>query len=201
MFWLRIKNKKGFTLLEIIIVLGIFVLLLTGIGYLMSGTMRTFRITFNQLTAQKEGRQAIAGLIKEARRAAASSIGAYPIEQATTNSFIFYSDIDNDTFRERVRYFLENKQFKKAVIKPSGAPLNYNPANETIIVLVKDVTSVQVFSYYDKNYQGSGSALSFPVNVTEARLIKINLTIEQDPNISPQPITVSGQVQIRNLKE
>ena len=92
-------NKNGFTLIEIIVVLGIFMLLLVGLGYLMLGTFRTQYVTFAQLQGQKETRLAVENFIKEARRADASSIGSYPIEQATAS--FYFTAILTLTYREK----------------------------------------------------------------------------------------------------
>lgn len=194
-------SKNGFTLIEILVVLGIFLLLLVGLGYLMLGVFRTQYITFAQLQGQKEARTAVENIVKEARRADVSSIGSYPIEQATAGAFTFYSDIDADTYREKVRYFLDGENFKKGVIKPSGTPLTYNPANELVIILAQNVTSDQIFSFYDENYDGTTAPLSFPVKVTDIRLAKVTLMIEQDPYVSPEPLVVTSQVEIRNFKK
>ena len=196
------KNfKNGFTLIEIVVVLGIFMLLLVGLGYLMLGAFRTQYITFSQLQGQKEARITLENFVKEARRADTSSIGSYLIETAAAGAFTFYSDIDADTYREKVRYFLDGKNFKKGVIKPTGTPLTYNSANEVITTVAQNVISNQIFSFYDENYDGTTSALLFPVNVIDIRLVKIILTIEQDAYVSPEPLVVTSQVEIRNLKE
>ncbi|MEK7189500.1 MAG: type II secretion system protein [Patescibacteria group bacterium] len=194
-------SKNGFTLIEIVVVLGIFMLLLVGLGYLMLGAFRTQYVTFAQLQGQKEARTALENFVKEARRADTSSIGSYLIETAAVSAFTFYSDIDADTYREKVRYFLDGEDFKKGVIKPSGTPLTYNSANEVVTTVAQNVISDQIFSFYDANYDGTTAALTFPVNVTDIRLAKITLTIEQDAYVSPEPLIVTNQVEIRNLKE
>lgn len=195
------NSKNGFTLIEIVVVLGIFMLLLVGLGYLMLGAFRTQYVTFSQLQGQKEARTALENFVKEARRADTSSIGSYLIETATASAFTFYSDIDADTYREKVRYFLDGENFKKGVIKPSGTPLTYNSADEIITTVAQNVISDQIFSFYDENYDGTTAALTFPVNVTDIRLAKITLTIEQDAYVSPEPLIVTSQVEIRNLNE
>ncbi|MEK9183223.1 MAG: prepilin-type N-terminal cleavage/methylation domain-containing protein [Patescibacteria group bacterium] len=195
------NRKKGFTLIEILVVLGIFLLLLVGLGYLMLGTFRTQYITFSQLQGQKEARVAVENFVKEARRADVSSIGSFPIEQATAGIFVFYSDIDADTYREKVRYFLDGKNFKKGVIKPTGTPLAYETANEVVTTVAQNIISDQIFSFYDENYDGSTAPLSSPVNVTQIRLAKITLTIERDQYVSPDPLIITSQVEIRNFKK
>ena len=139
-------------------------------------------------------------MISEIRTASVSSNGAYPIDQATVSSFTFFSDINNDNLREKIRYFLSGSTLQKGVIQPTGNPLVYNPANEKISILASGVTSL-AFGYYDKNYDGTTAALSFPINVPVVRLVKITVTIDQDPNRPPGPMTFTTQVSIRNLKD
>ncbi|HPU92366.1 MAG TPA: hypothetical protein PLD97_02090, partial [bacterium] len=115
--------------------------------------------------------------------------------------FTFYSDIDADSYPEKVRYFISGSVFKKGVTKPSGNPLTYNPLNEVVVDVVHDLTAgQQPFLYFDSSYTGSGQALSFPVNILNIRVIHLSLTIDQKPSVSPLPITVSSKVELRNLK-
>jgi hypothetical protein len=152
----------------------------------------------SSLTAQDEARKVLKNITAEIRPLSPSSVGAYPIAEANPTSFIFYSDINNDQLKERVRYFLSGTTLKKGVIKPSGTPLTYNPANETIKEVIHDVKSGTnlIFEYYDKNYDGTT-----PIDILAVRLIKITIVIDKDPNKSPGPITLTTQVSTRNLKD
>ena len=90
------------------------------------------------------------------------------------------------------------------MIKPSGNPLAYNPASETLSSLITNVmngTSTALFLYYDKNYDGTSAALPIPVSIANIRLIKVSVVI--DPN-SAQPLkamTITTQATLRNLKD
>lgn len=164
--------------------------------------MRSNKIVLEQLATQNEGRMIIQNFTNELRRAAVSSIGAYPIEVAEPQQIIFYSNIDTDTWRERVRYFLDETTLKKGITKPAGNPLSYNPAAEVITNVAYDVANgaAQVFYYYDENYAGSGASLATPVNVSNVRLVKISLELEEDPYASPEPLHVETVAEVRNLK-
>lgn len=198
---MSIRKKEGFTALEILVALGIFLLIIVSVMEFGQRIFSSNRIIFTQVSNQKEARRIIEDLVKEIRSASVSSVGSYLIAEATPTSFVFYSDIDSDTYREKVRYFLDGVNFKKGVIKPSGTPLTYNPANETIMVAAHDLVAGQTpFSYFDQHYDGTSPPLSFPVNVMDIRLVKATLVIDQKPQISPEPLTVSSQVEIRNLK-
>ncbi|MBI5732128.1 MAG: prepilin-type N-terminal cleavage/methylation domain-containing protein [Candidatus Magasanikbacteria bacterium] len=194
-------KRKGFTILEALVSLGIFLLILWGVAAFVSVIFSSQNIIYSQLSSQKEARRAVEDFVKEARNASASSIGSYLVAEAAPASFVFYSDIDSDTFRERVRYFIDGTNLKKGVIKPAGTPLSYNPASETITVAVHDLISgQQPFSYFGKDYNGNSAPLNFPVNVIEVRLVRFSLTIDQKPGFSPLPISVASEVELRNLK-
>lgn len=195
------KYRAGFTLLEILVAMGIFLLIIAGVASFLQTIFRSQYVISTQVTTQKEARRTIEDFVKEVRNASISSIGAYSIAQASSTSFTFYSDIDFDTYKEKVRYFMEETNLKKGVIKPAGTPLTYNPATETLSVVAHDLIAGQTpFVYFDKNYNGIGNPLSQPVNIAQIRVIKITIIIDQRPNISPEPLTVSSQVEVRNLK-
>ena len=139
----------------------------------------------------------------EIRTASPSSLGAYAIIQTETSSFTFYSDIDSDSLKERVRYFVEDATLKKGVIKPSGMPLTYNPIDEIVSDLVHDIASAATltFSYYDTDYDGTTQSLVEPINISAVRLIKITIVIDKDSQVPPGPMMLTTQVSIRNLKD
>jgi len=198
---LKCVQRPAFTLLETLAALGIFILILFVMSVFVNTIFSSNNIIYNQLSAQKEARAAAENFVKEVRNASASSIGSYVIVGATADSFTFYSDIDFDSYMERVRYFVDGSNFKKGALKPSGNPLTYNPVNETITIIVNDLTAgQQPFLYYDKNYIGIGSALSFPVNVLNIRMAALSLTIDKKQGVSPLPIIISAKTEIRNLK-
>lgn len=196
------NQGAGFTLNEILVALSIVVLI--GLAAL-SFERKIFSyntIMSNSLTAQGEARRALKIMSAEIRSASPSSAGAYALSQTATSSFAFYSNIDDDSLIERVRYFLSGSTLKKGIIKPSGSPLAYT-ASETISDLVHNIANgvAPIFNYYDTNYDGTSAPLSDPVSVSAARLVKITLTIDADPSKSPDAATFTTQISIRNLKD
>jgi type II secretory pathway pseudopilin PulG len=195
------KNKKGSTLLEILFGISIFILIVVALTLFS----RNFWVYTSFISAGLDdadaGRQVIKTMVAEIRKASTANTGAYVINLATASAFTFYSDIDNDTLKEKVRYFLSGNLLQKGVTKPTGSPLTYDVLNEKITTLVSNVTNSSIFDYYDTNYDGSTAPLSSPVAISSIRLIKITITKEKDPNRSPVPVTFSTQVSIRNLKD
>lgn len=187
------------------VLVSIFILTLIGLAVysFQKDVFSLNRIISGSLTAQDEARRALKSMSAEIRTASPSSLGAYALAQTATSSFSFYSNIDDDAFKERVRYFVDGTTLKKGVIKPSGLPLTYNPANEVITELIHDVanTATSTFSYYDENYDGTTQALAEPIDISAVRLVKITVVIDRDPTQPPGPITLTTQINMRNLKD
>lgn len=195
-------NYKGFTLLEMAVALGIFALVILSLSAILIFSFKTRNIIWEQLKTQDDGRRVVQAFVNELRSANYSSIGAYPLEKVAEQELIFYSNIDSDNYRERIRYFLDGTDFKKGVVKPSGNPLVYVTSTEQIVIVAQDVfnTTTPIFYYYSENYSGEESPLSTPVNITQVRIIGITLDLEAKPNISPAPFHIETKSQIRNLK-
>jgi type II secretory pathway component PulJ len=197
------KSKSGFSLIETLIAFSVFLLLLDSIWVMYKNTNDTNNILTSGLNTQMEVRRAFALMTANIRSASPSSIGAYTIAAASSTAFIYYSDMNNDGLKERIRYFLSGSILKEGIIEPSGSPLTYNIANEKIYDIIHglDNGASPAFSYYNKNYDGFTAALAAPINIPDIRLIKINLIIDADPLVGPGAATFTTQVSIRNLKD
>jgi len=97
---------KGFTLVETLAVIGVFVLIMGALAGAIVMLYRVHGYTWQQSIAIDEARRGIEIMIKEIRAARVGDDGSYPIEKAEDKEFIFYADIDGDGKTERVRYFL-----------------------------------------------------------------------------------------------
>ncbi len=198
-----IHDNRGLSLVEVVVSIGIFTLIIGAVMGLYSNSVRTKDIVYDQLLTQSEGRRAVTRFIDDVRSANYSSIGAYPIQTAGTSTITFYSDIDGDTYRERVRYFMATGTLKRGITRVSGIPLAYVTSTEVITELAHSIINTSsIFYYYDQNYNGgpTSTALAQPVNTTAVRVVEIRLVIERDPFKSPLPLYVQTKTEIRNLK-
>lgn len=188
---------------EIVVVTAIFGIISVAVGNFGSEIFNFNSIASSNLTAQSEGRKVLKTMVRELRSVSPSSIGSYALSQVATSSIIFYSDIDDDGLKERVRYFLQGTDLRRGTIKPSGDPLVYDLGNENLSTIVTGVTNdaTPIFEYFDQNYNGTSSSLLEPVQATSVRLIKINLILDKDPNKAGGIINVTSQVTLRNLKD
>lgn len=197
------RDKRGISILEILVAIAIFLMVSAAVMEIFLWGFRGRDIVWEQLSTQNEGRKVVQDFVNELRRANQSSVGGYALEQAGSQQIIFYSNLDSDVWRERVRYFLQGTILKKGVIKPAGSPIAYSPANEAVVDIVHDVTNTTtpLFYYYNENYTGAtGTPMAEPINVSAVRVVGIKLLLEEKPNVSPAPFAVETKVSIRNLK-
>lgn len=197
----KTHKQKGITLIETLFGVAVFALVAIAIGTFSRNLWYYNRAIGNGLDSADAGRNLLKNMTTEIRTASSANTGAYTISQASASSFTFYSDIDDDGIRERIRYFLSGTNFQRGIIEPSGNPLTYNSANEVIKTIAGDVTNSTIFEYYDKNYDGSTAALTSPITIPSVRLVKMTITVDKDVNNPPAPMTFSTQVSMRNLKD
>jgi len=203
MFNKFLQKKSGFSLVEVLVALSIFTGIIVVVGTFQRDVFNLNFIIQSGLKNQNEAKKILRPFVNEVRSSTPSDLGAFALAEVSDGTFTFYSDIDNDGSREKIRYFLEGTEFKKGTTESSGNPLEYDPADEKIIKVVRDVTNVSIFTYYDSSYDGTELSLPLtqPVSPSSVRLVKVELVIDSDPIKPPAPITVSTQVSIRNLKD
>jgi len=197
-------RTKGFTLIEILVSVAIFTMVSIVVSTFQRDIFSLNRNLQSGLNAQLEARHVIKIMVAELRKASPSSLGAYPIELASSTGITFYSDVDNDGLKDKVRYFLNGTTIKKGVIAPTGNPYVYTSGNERITTIVNYViasSTLPIFEYHTSAYAGTSTPLSQPVTVSSVRLIKINVIIDTNPLTSPRALIVTTQVTPRNLKD
>lgn len=204
-FWSQTQkfSSRGVSMLEIIVVIGIFSILSFGATTLLTRSLRSNDVIWEQLMTQSEGRKVLKNMVDEVRRAEQSSVGSFPIAIAGEYELVFYANIDSDSFRERVHYWLEGTTLKYGILKPGGSPLSYL-GEETITEVAHDVKNqeenIPIFLYFDESYTGSQNSLEQPVDVSNIHMIKIQLELEKDPTQTPVPLHVEATAHVRNLK-
>lgn len=198
------KQKKGFTLIEVLVSVAILSAVVVIFGKFAADIFIYNRIYSAQLNAENDLRKILNPFPSEVRSAAPSDRGDYPILLAGEKEFIFYTDVDFNGSRERVRYFIEDDTFKKGILESTGNPETYDINNEVIIDVVRDVVNARsYFTYYGSDYNGesSSTALEQPVFPNLVRLVDITVAVDADPNQLPKEVSVSTKVSIRNLKD
>lgn len=198
-----LATQRGFTVLQLVIWIGIASMVAVAALNVQRSVWSLNRIASNSITSQADARKAFKIMSAEIRSLSPSSLGAYPIEAASSNSITFFADIDNDNIKERVRYYVSGTNLRRGIVEPTGSPLTYNSGNEVSTTLVQYLSNgaTPYFSYYDSSYTGSSAALSSPINLTAVRLVKIQLIIDKNAASAPVPITMTTQISLRNIKD
>ncbi len=202
----NIKNnrKKGFTFVETIIGVSIFLLISLLISSFARDIFSLNYVLQGNLNAEIDSRHVVKIIVTELREAGPSALGAYAIASATPSNLIFYSDVDNNGIREKVRYFISGTNLKRGVVTPTGSPLVYDDTQEKLSTIISGFVSSStspLFQYYPSSYAGTSSPLTVPVDISSIRLVKVTVIIDKDPNRSPISIITTSQVSVRNLKD
>ncbi|MBU4332122.1 hypothetical protein KKD19_04535 [Patescibacteria group bacterium] len=199
-----ISQKPGFSLIEIIIYLGIFVIATFIIMAFVNQSYQTLRFGDEQNTAIKNAQKGIETMVREIREARTGDNGAYALVQADDQQFIFYSDVDEDDATERVRYFLDGNDFNKGLIEPIGGPVTYPESDEVVTTIseyVQNDTS-PIFYYYNADWPSDldNNPLPTPSRLVETKLMRVYLKINVNPLRMPTHFELESYSQIRNLK-
>jgi prepilin-type N-terminal cleavage/methylation domain-containing protein len=198
------KNNKGFTLIEMIAVTAIIGMIAVGISTLTYWGIKLWNVTQDQIKAQDEARAAFQNIVGEIREMQISDNGSFDIESASANSLVFFSNVDSDPKREKVKYELQNGTLYRWYAESDTASPPQYPAfsDTTRTVIAKNIVNTgPVFQYYDDTYTGSSAPLGNPIQLGQVRLIKLHLLIDVDPTRSPVPLELETNVALRNLKD
>jgi type II secretory pathway pseudopilin PulG len=199
------NGNGGFSLIEVLIVTGILVLIGTTLGGFQKDLWVQNSFIQNSIIAESEARGAVKNFIAELRAATAADNGAYAIGLASSTAITFYSDLDRDGSRERVRYYYLAGTLMKGVTQPSGTPAAYVDANEKKQIVVHTVTNggSGLFTYYGDIYDAFGTTtpLTFPVDIMKIRHVAVLINIDADPTRSPLPMSFQSRVTLRNIKD
>lgn len=203
----RVNILCGMTLVELMVSIFIMLMAMEGFTILFLQSWKTNGFILETGLAASAASRAVNVAVSELRKVRQGDNGDYPIESGDDFDLTAYIDIDGDGVTERVHYFLENGQFKRGVREPSATqPVTYADDDETETVLASDIANENgepVFSYYNEDYPGDtvNNPLGTPIAVRDARLAKVRLVINIDPNNAPDDTNIESFVEFRNLND
>ncbi len=191
------RHESGFSLVEVIIAVTIGSLITIVLGEMIIQGYRNYRVTAEQTTYIALARRTQDTIVKELRDAIVSDAGDYPIIRAEANRLEFYSDVDRDSARERIRYWRENNLLKRGATEPTGDPVLYRDTDETVRIITRYLTGADpIFRYY----KSDSTELTPPLDLTSITLVGLNFSIDAAPGELPRGTTVNTTVQLRNVK-
>jgi len=197
-------NRKGLTLVEMLVAISIFTIGIAGFTMLFANSWKSNSFILEEGVASSQASWTITKISSELREARQSDAGDYMVKTASANELVIFINNDEDDNIERVRYYLDddNDVLKKGVAEASGSPLSYpaDYSSDTVtnmaIYVMNSGGSEPVFQYYDNN---NGLLPSpFP---TDIRVIEVNLWINIKPQSAPENVKIGTSVELRNLDE
>lgn len=185
-------NHRGFTLIEMVVVIGLTSLVMMTLGFLIVYFYRSNTYVFQQSSATMAARRGIDDTTRYLREAVYSSTGTAPVQTAATSTLVFLADLDHDGTAEAVTYSLASSTLKRTV----ATPPNGIPPVSTVATYITNSTSTPVFRYYDKN----GAELTNPVAVANIASVRTTLVVQIDTNRGPAALTLTGTAVLRNAQ-
>ena len=172
-----VKNQKGFSLIEMMVVVVILGLIVLGLVTFFTGGAKSWVAGQSQLTAQRNARQAIDRMVREIREGKVVKSGS------DTNITVAIPEFKTDT--GIIPYYEVTYKLFDTTIKRGTTPLIDN-----VLISGEDI-----FEYYDS----SGIKYDSPDSTELPKISKvhINLKVDVDKDGSPD-VTLNTDVNLRN---
>jgi prepilin-type N-terminal cleavage/methylation domain-containing protein len=197
-------KNKGFTIIELIVVIAVISVLMILASNLLITVLFGSNQQFLAMTNVDQAVTVSTKFTNDLRNATNGVDGSFPLYLADVNQIIFYSNAGViGTTSNRIRYYLSGTTLYRGVVTPTGTPLTYNLSSEVIKPVQTDVVSGTnpIFTYFNGDYVGTGSALVQPVNINNIKYTKMTLVILKKTTAdSSSTFSVSAGGVIRNLK-
>jgi len=197
------RSTKGLTLVEMLVVLGIYSILLVAIGTGISAFYSFNAYTIAQAYQVYHARTGMQSVVRDIREMTYADDGAFPLEVMTASRVGFYSDIDRDASVEYVEYVLNGTVLNKYVYNATGTTAvvyNTSTPDETYILseyVQNEGQGIPMFTYYD----GTGSLATASSTVTDIRYVQAEIIVNIDPIRDPGEFKLVSSAALRNLLE
>lgn len=170
---------SGFTFIEVMITMAIIGIIFFALASIIMNYSFISNFIYARIGSQSDIQNIFSRFLDELRKSTAAASGAYNIESASTSSLVFFSNITGDPNPERIRYYLDSGSLKRGLTIATGSPMTYPAGTETILILVKNLAAASsgIFSYYGAGNDVSSTPLTYPIDVSKIRVIKINLSV------------------------
>jgi prepilin-type N-terminal cleavage/methylation domain-containing protein len=196
--------NRAFTLVEVLTTIAIMTSIMVVVTLFEYNVLNYNRSTAVSLTNITEAQAIMRNLARELRSMEPGENGEYPIATVSTSSMTFFIDMNADGKAEKISYYAASSTLYRTVTLPVGLPAIYASSTLTKKILttgLKNSSTTPIFQYFPSTYPASTTALTYPITISQIRLVKVDLRVDTDPNKSPVVRTYTTQVQLRNLKD
>jgi len=169
------KNQKGFSLIEMMVVVVILGLIVLGLVTFFTGGAKSWVTGQSQLTAQRNARQAMDWMVREIREGENVKTGSDD-DTIVVSIPALGSELAND-----VTYSLSDTTIKR----------DNTPLIDNVLISGEDI-----FEYYDS----SGIKYDPPDSTTLPTISKIHINLKVDVDKDSKPdVTLNTDVNLRNF--
>ncbi len=193
------KHARAFSIIEVIVVLGIFTMVMTMIVNSVLTFYRANTSSFEEAVQVQNAERGIQVLVHDLRESTYGDDGSYPLASIASSSITFYSDVDRTSPVEKIRYELKNTSLYRSVLVSSGTPPKYvgAAATSTVSNYVRNFgDAVSVFRYYD----ASSTEIVDPAQIAKVVSVTISLVVDVTPLHAPGEFTLRSSATLRNLR-
>lgn len=194
------KEERGFTVFELLLGMCIGMILLTTVYGILDSVMKSYALQSAQADAQSGAQLAMLKMTREIRQSEKPLLAVYS-SPGHYEYVVFKADMNNDGTSEAVRYMYNNytRQLTRTVNTTGVYNFDGRP-EDTVASDVRNSVSQAVFTYY-------GTSLATPLDPTspssdiinKAKLVKLQVVVDKDPNKPPSPISLTSEVKLRNF--
>ncbi len=196
-----LSYKKGFTLVEAIIVVAIFTLVMFALFQIIAAFYKYNAYSLAQSYQINHARRGMENLVRDLREMTFADDGTFPLEIMEENKVGFYSDIDRDLSVEYIEYELATTTLYKRVYGATGNPPVYSSTPESTFIISEYVQNLNqgtsTFSYFDS----TGTEVTSQHNVTDIVYVAAQIIVNIDPVRDPGEFMLKSSAALRNLKE
>jgi|GEM_PF-1145904 len=189
------KNRNGFTLIELLTVIALSSIL----GGIVTDTIVRSYYQNQQLQAASLAQKDLNLAIDRFDRVLRST--TLLLEVNKTNVKLRGYASASDTAPSEINIYLNGTKVSYSVIAPTGTAPNYtyDQANAQVYTLLYQVsnTAAQPLFYY---YDDTNTQLTFPVNLSDVRVVEFAPLAKDSQNILKQPISITTRATLRNFK-
>jgi prepilin-type N-terminal cleavage/methylation domain-containing protein len=209
----RIRNERGFTLVELLVALPMMLILLAGLSTTLVQMLSSSDKTEKETLLQTEARAALATLQTDVRQAFVGD-GTTPFLSGTATSITFESPDRMPTVTtgsaqtsfhlRKITYTLSSGTLQRQFMTstntfPTAPPWTWPAQNGALIPVVGSITNTDVFSFYTAAGAQASPAtpLGFPVtDFSGVRAVGIKLTLSTGGS-QPKVFTFTQLVALR----
>ena len=220
-----LRDQSGFTLVELMVAMSIFLLILVGVFQVFDPSSKAYSTTERKVDVQQGGRVAMDAMSRQIRMAGyfpenidannLNDITSPSIQVATESALAIAGDLDGTGATNVFTFCLSNAGLWR-VKGPIGVATSYTcPSGNNADLLAENVTGL-TFAYFDANNnpvpnppagpysldgQGLAAVPSFAVTTARVSVRRVVIAVtarESVPNQPPQTFNLTSDVRLRN---